>query len=63
MAADLAGDYRDEVVCKDERAVSIYTNASPATRREPARLSSREYRLWTARNLGAGYSAYFEWEP
>ena len=63
MAADLAGDFRDEVVCADEHAVSIYTNASPATRREPARLSNREYRLWTARNIGAGYSAYFEWEP
>ena len=63
MAADLAGDFRDEVVCADASAVSIYSNANPATRREPARLSSREYRVWTARNLGAGYSEYFEWEP
>jgi hypothetical protein len=63
MAADLAGDYRDEVVCVDAQGVSIYTNVVPASRREPARMSSHEYRLWTVRNLGAGYSAYFEWEP
>jgi rhamnogalacturonan endolyase len=68
MAADLLGDWRDEVVCvaidgPSAPAVRIYTNPSVAARREVARPSSREYRLWLARNLGAGYSAYFEWEP
>lgn len=26
------------------------------------RTSSCEYRLWLARNMGAGYASYFEWE-
>jgi rhamnogalacturonan endolyase len=67
MVADLAGDYRDEVVCmgtaKDgSPAVFVYTNTEPVARRDVTRTASREYRLWMARNMGGGYPSYFEWE-
>jgi hypothetical protein len=67
-AADLAGDFRDELVVSGtsldgRRGVYIYTNTTPIDRRELARLSSREYRTWLARNHGAGYRSYFEWQP
>jgi rhamnogalacturonan endolyase len=68
MVADLAGDYRDEVVCSGKTkdgapAVFVYTNIEPAARREVTRMASREYRIWVARNMGGGYPSYFEWEP
>jgi rhamnogalacturonan endolyase len=68
MVADLAGDYRDEVVCfgttKDGgQALFVYTNTEPIQRREVTRTASHEYRLWLARNAGGGYPSYFEWEP
>lgn len=68
MVADLAGDYRDEVICIAEtkegrRAVFVFTNTQPGLRREVTRTANREYRLWLARNLGGGYGSYFEWEP
>ena len=28
-----------------------------------AKTADREYRLWLARNISAGYSSYFEWQP
>ena len=66
MVADLAGDYRDEVVCAGARggapALFVFSNTATAARREITRTESREYRLWMARNLGGGYGAYFEWE-
>ncbi len=68
MVADLAGDFRDEVVCigatrENKRAVLVFSNTEPVGRRETARMASREYRLWVARNMGGGYASYFEWEP
>ena len=68
MTADLAGDYRDEVVClgrtpEGAPALFVYTNTEPAARREITRTANREYRLWLARNMGGGYASYFEWEP
>ena len=68
MVADLAGDYRDEVVCMGQTkdgnpAISVYSNLDPNTRREVSHTESREYRLWLARNMGGGYASYFEWEP
>lgn len=67
MVADLVGDYRDEIVCSraaegGRRQIVILTNATPS-RKEITRTASREYRLWLARNLGAGYGSYFEWQP
>jgi rhamnogalacturonan endolyase len=66
MAADLWGDYRDEIVCAatiDGRMnVLILANTAEAPARGVTRTSSREYRLWLARNMGAGYASYFEWE-
>jgi hypothetical protein len=67
VSADLCGDFRDEVVTSeivDSRpVVRIYTNVAPIARREVTRLADREYRMWLARNLGAGYGQYFEWQP
>jgi hypothetical protein len=68
MVADLAGDFRDEVVCTGKTAggnpaVFVYTNLDPIQRREVTRTSSREYRLWIARNMTGGYPSYFEWQP
>ena len=67
MTADLAGDFRDEVVCigpaKDGgQAVYVYSNIEPIQQRDITRTASRQYRLWLARNWGAGYASYFEWE-
>jgi hypothetical protein len=67
MTADLAGDFRDEVVCigpaKDGgQAVYVYSNIEPIQQRDITRTANREYRLWLARNWGAGYASYFEWE-
>jgi len=68
MVADLAGDFRDEIVCfgkniEGQPAVLVYTNIEPARSRQVTRTASREYRLWLARNMGAGYASYFEWQP
>lgn len=68
MTADLAGDYRDEVVSvlksgQGGPAVFVYTNVDLVNGREVTRTGNREYRLWVTRNLGAGYGTYFEWEP
>jgi hypothetical protein len=68
MTADLAGDYRDEVVCLGKTAggapaLFVYSNLEAVARREVTRTASREYRLWLARNMGGGYASYFEWEP
>jgi len=68
LAADLAGDFRDEVVCTGPgrsggRAVYVYTNTEPLRKREITRTADREYRLWLARNISAGYASYFEWQP
>jgi rhamnogalacturonan endolyase len=65
MAADLAGDFRDEVVCTGrnqagDQAVFVYTSIAPLARRALTRTAEREYRLWIARNAGAGYPSYFE---
>jgi rhamnogalacturonan endolyase len=68
MVADLAGDYRDEVVCIGKSkegglVLSVYSNIDPAPRREITRTASRAYRQWVARNMGGGYPSYFEWQP
>ncbi|HEX8871826.1 MAG TPA: hypothetical protein VF758_03615, partial [Candidatus Acidoferrum sp.] len=67
VTADIAGDFRDEVVCTGANsaghpAVFVFTNTDSVTRREVTRTASREYRLWLARNMGGGYQSYFEWE-
>ncbi len=66
MAADLLGDYRDEVVCETRSegrtTVLVLANTSAAPDRAVTRTGSREYRLWLSRNMGAGYASYFEWE-
>ena len=68
MTADLAGDFRDEIVCvgtakNGAPAVFVYSNTTPVSRREVTRTARREYRLWLAHNWGGGYPSYFEWQP
>jgi hypothetical protein len=62
MTADLAGDYRDEVVCVIDSKVMVFSNLTVADHREVTRTADREYRLWVARNMGGGYPSYFEWQ-
>ncbi len=66
FVADLAGDYRDEVVCLGTKegapAVLVFSNTEMNPKRDITRTASREYRLWLARNWGGGYASYFEWE-
>lgn len=63
MVADLAGDYRDEIVCMVDSKVLVLSNIDAAPGRDITRTADRQYRLWMARNMGAGYASYFEWEP
>ena len=68
MAADLAGDFRDEIVCTGKAesgapAVFVYSNTAPIARREVTRTAKREYRVWLAQNWGGGYPFYYEWQP
>ena len=66
-AADLMGDFRDELICTEtvnnKRSVVIYTNTTLIHKRGVTRLADHEYRTWLARNLTSGYGSYFEWQP
>jgi rhamnogalacturonan endolyase len=68
MSGDLAGDYRDELVCMGTNAagkpaIFIFTNTEQMAGKQVTRVASREYRMWLARNMGGGYGIHFEWEP
>jgi len=60
MVADLAGDYRDEIVCMSPGRIMVFTNLEPAAGSQVTRTADRGYRLWLARNMGGGYQSYFE---
>jgi len=65
MVADLAGDFRDEIVIvgpddQGNPAVQVMTATTPLAARAVTRTANRHYRLWMARNLTGGYGAYFE---
>ena len=63
MVADIAGDYRDELICAVDGKVMVFSNIEPLEKRDVTRSGNREYRLWMARNIGGGYPSYFEWQP
>ena len=68
ITADLAGDYRDEIVClgigrAGQPAIFIFTNPDEIAGKQVTRVASREYRMWLARNMDGGYGIHFEWEP
>lgn len=63
MVADIAGDYRDELICVVDGKVMVFSNIEPIEKRDVTRTASREYRVWMARNIGGGYPSYFEWQP
>jgi hypothetical protein len=65
MVADIAGDFRDEIVVVGSDAegnfmVSIYSPTALIQRREVARTARHDYRMWLAHNLTGGYGSYFE---
>jgi len=67
MAADLVGDFRDEVVVVGPNAdghftVSVYSPTTPLKRRKTTPSARRAYRMWLAHNLTGGYGSYFERE-
>jgi rhamnogalacturonan endolyase len=65
MAADLIGDFRDEIVVVGPNAegsltVSVYSPTTPVERRKVTRTAKHAYRMWLAHNLTGGYGSYFE---
>jgi formylglycine-generating enzyme required for sulfatase activity len=68
MVADLAGDFRDEVVIAGPNGdgnftVSIYSPTVPIRSRKVTRTSKHDYVMWMAHNLTGGYGSYFEPAP
>jgi hypothetical protein len=64
MAADLYGDFRDELVVVHPQedgklAVSVITNIEPTRNKYISKSESLDYRLWIARNGGGGYPTVF----
>jgi len=65
MVADLAGDYRHEIVVSGANAdgnftVWIYSPTALIRERKVTRTARHDYRMWLARNLTGGYGSYFE---
>jgi len=65
MAADLIGDFRDEIVVIGPNAEGhltffIYTPTGAVSARKVTRTASHSYRMWMAHNLTGGYGSYFE---
>lgn len=65
MAADLYGDFRDELIVasKDETGksyISVVCAVEPIEDRYAARTESLDYRLWLSRNMGGGYKSVFD---
>lgn len=65
MAADLWGDFRDEVVFAGTDGdgvfgVSVYTATAPIRARAVTRTAKRGYRTWLAHNLVGGYGQHYE---
>jgi rhamnogalacturonan endolyase len=64
MAADLSGDFRDELVLEvkyddGQKAIVVISQDSPHESRFITPTESPEYRLWLARNIGGGYGKQF----
>ncbi len=63
MAADLYGDFRDELVFitwEDGRPkIAVVTSTEIITKRAKAKTENLDYRLWLARNMGGGYHTHF----
>lgn len=65
MAADLYGDFRDEiVVCttspEGKKAIAVVTAVHPISSRYVTPSESLDYRLWLARNMGGGYPSVYD---
>lgn len=65
MAADLYGDFRDELVLSTttedgRKAVSVLTAVEPLAFRYVTAGASLDYRLWIGRNMGGGYRSIYD---
>jgi hypothetical protein len=65
MAADLCGDFRDELVVQfgmedGKNAIGIVSANQPIGRRYVAAWEDRDYRLWVGRNRGGGYASIYD---
>lgn len=63
MAADLYGDFRDELVVEAStedggRRIAVIAAQRPLGHRRADPKEDRSYRLWIARNLGGGYAEH-----
>ncbi|MBN2356660.1 hypothetical protein JXO59_11155, partial [candidate division KSB1 bacterium] len=63
MAADLYGDFRDELVLlakeNDRTSILVLTATEPIQSRARTKTENLDYRLWLARNMGGGYNTIF----
>lgn len=64
-AADLCGDFRDELVvglrtAEGKDAIGIVTATEPIGKRYRAAWEELDYRLWVARNRGGGYASVYD---
>jgi hypothetical protein len=67
MAADLCGDFRDELVIsfrtsEGKDAVGLVTASKPVDKRYLAAWEDLDYRLWVGRNRGGGYASIYDRE-
>ncbi|MDZ7372926.1 MAG: SUMF1/EgtB/PvdO family nonheme iron enzyme [candidate division KSB1 bacterium] len=62
--ADLAGDFRDELVLSarqgEKHVILVLTATKPVAKRWLSRQEDLEYRLWLGRNMGGGYAQVFD---
>jgi rhamnogalacturonan endolyase len=63
-AADLCGDFRDELVVANkgptgEPQISVIMASTPVGKRYVTARRTLDYRLWLARNIGAGYGCFY----
>lgn len=65
FAADLYGDFRDELVIQTKtsdgrEAITVIAATEPVSKKYVAPAEDINYRLWLARNKGGGYASIFD---
>ncbi len=65
MAADLYGDFRDELIVQtvDEdrnQFISVVTACEPSDEQYISQTETLDYRLWLGRNMGGGYRSVYD---
>jgi len=63
MAADLGGDFRDELVLVNNinglPCIQVVTATTVLPCKSPSTMENLDYRLWLARNMGGGYNTIY----